>query len=68
MISVTSRRPSSILVDEALADDVAQGVGQPLPDLLCFIGCEEAEDAIDALAGVDRVQRAEEQGGPSQRR
>ena len=48
-------------VDEPLAHDVAQGVGEAFADLFLLVVGEEAEDAVDALAGVDRVQRAQDE-------
>ena len=49
------------LGDQPLADDPAQRIGQPGADLLLLLGFEHAEDAVDGLAGVDRVQRAQHQ-------
>ena len=50
------RRPPPILRDEALADDVPQGIGEALADELLLVLGEEAEDAVDGLAGIDGVQ------------
>ena len=44
---------------KALADDVAQDVGQAKAQLLFFAEREETENTVDRLAGVDRVQRAQ---------
>ena len=46
---------------EALAHDVTQSVGESLANLFGLVGGEEAENAVDALAGVDRVQGAQHQ-------
>ena len=46
---------------QPLADDPAQRVGQPGANLLLLLGLEHAEDAVDGLAGIDRVQRAQHQ-------
>src|ERR1051326_9022725 len=48
------------LGNQALTDNVANRVGQAVTDLLFFILGEKANDAIDRLAGVDRVERAED--------
>ena len=44
---------------EPLADDVTHGVGQADAQLLFFAEREEAEDSVDSLPGVDRVERAQ---------
>ncbi len=46
---------------EPLADDPAQGVGQANADLLLLLGLEHAEDTVDGLAGVDGVERAQDE-------
>src|SRR5687768_2142121 len=38
---------------ETLADDPTKRVGQPVTNLFLFVGLEQAEDAVDGLAGVD---------------
>src|SRR5690242_14656038 len=48
------------LGDEALADNVTQGVGEAFPNLLGFVGGKESENTIDALSGIDRVQSAQD--------
>ena len=59
MISVSSCRPPLTFGREPLADDVAQSVGQADAQLLFFAEREETENTVDRLAGIDRVQRAE---------
>ncbi len=50
-----------LLGKEALADDPADRVGQPDPDLVLLFGREHAEDAVDRLAGIHRVEGAQDQ-------
>ena len=42
-----------------MADDVAQAVGKTKAQLLFFAEREETENTVDRLAGIDRVQRAQ---------
>ena len=44
---------------QALADDVTQDIRQTHAQLLLFAEREHAENTIDRLAGVDRVERAQ---------
>src|SRR2546430_10638001 len=53
-VTTTSR-----LGREALANDIAQDVGETNAQLLLLTKCEHTENTTDRLAGVDRVQRAE---------
>src|SRR5215208_7136487 len=43
---------------ETLADDPPQGVRETVADLLLLLGVEHAQNTIDRLAGIDRVERA----------
>ncbi len=60
MISVTSKRPPPILLTSLWLIDVAKRLGKALTQLLFFLAREHAQDAVDRLAGVNRVQRAED--------
>src|SRR5256885_6600218 len=51
--------PAADFTHEPLAHDVAQAGGQALADLLFFLARKHAEDAVDRLPGVDRVEGAE---------
>ena len=44
-----------------LADHPAQRIGQADANLLLLLRLEHAEDAVDGFAGVDGVQRAQDQ-------
>jgi len=46
---------------ETLADDPADRVGQADPDLVLLFRGEHAEDAVDCLAGIDRMEGAQDQ-------
>ena len=46
---------------QPLTDDPAQRVGQPDADLFLFLGFKHAHDTVDGLAGVDGVQRGQNQ-------
>ena len=61
MISSSAKRPPLISRHEPLADDPAQRVGEPDANLLLLLRFEHAEDAVDGFAGVDGVQRAQDQ-------
>src|SRR5207237_5215745 len=44
---------------ETLADDPANGISQAKPNLLLLFLLEHAENTVDRLPGIDRVQRAD---------
>ena len=44
-----------------MADDPAQRVGQAHAHLVLLLGLEHADDAVDGLAGIDRVERRHDQ-------
>ena len=52
-------RPPPSFGREPLADDVAQRVGETNAQLLFFAERKQAENTVDRLAGIDRVQRAQ---------
>src|SRR4051812_38892005 len=45
-------------VYKALADDVTEGSGKALSNLLFFLARKHAEDAVDGLAGINRMEGA----------
>src|SRR6202022_4798941 len=52
---------AALLGSETLTDDVTQTVGKTNTELLFFAKREKTKNTIDRLAGIDRVQRAEDQ-------
>src|ERR1051325_4484575 len=44
---------------QTLTDDIANGVGQSIPHLLFLVSAEQADDPVDGLTGINRVQGAE---------
>lgn len=59
MISFTMRRPPPTCGRQALADDVAHRLRQPLPQHRLFLASKHAEDAADGLPAliVCRVEK-----------
>ncbi|MPN48952.1 hypothetical protein SDC9_196565 [bioreactor metagenome] len=47
--------------NQPLAYDPAQRICQAGPDLVLLLGFEHTQDTIDGLAGIDRVQCAQDQ-------
>ena len=58
-ISQTAIRPAADLGHEALADDPLERLREARADLALLVLGEDADDAVDRLGGVDRVQRRE---------
>ena len=59
MISSNAITAAPDLGDKPLADDPAERVGQTRAELFLFFGFEHAQDAVDGLPGIHRVQRAQ---------
>ncbi len=56
MISVSSWRPPPIFGGQSLADDVAQGRGEPFAHLRLFALLQHADDPVDGLSCANGVQ------------
>ncbi len=53
--------PAPLLGQQALADNPADRVGEPDPDLGLLFGGEHADDTVDRLSGVNRVEGAHDE-------